>query len=153
MYVPAWFMIGIFVFIVASYFYLNYREGRVIDNQALSTEEMWRQGNLGMAKVLKKVSLPEEFLQDEINMVKRMEKDMIRLREKYQNDPKKQREIARNWMNYANAVVEIKNSREEFDTDLKEGAFDRFDERTKKTYLAIEEIASRVKERLEKDWV
>lgn len=70
-------------------------------------------------------------------MMKAMEIDMFRLRERHKHDPKKQLEVARDWMEYSNAVVEIKFDREMLDVDMEDTVYDSFDERTKEAYVTV----------------
>ena len=67
-----------------------------------------------MASVVEKSpNLEKNHLQTEREMVKAMEKDMVRLRERFKHDAKKQNEIARDWNGiYSSCVGVIKQSRE-----------------------------------------
>lgn len=80
-----------------------------------------------------------------------MERDMIRLRERYKHDPKKQLEVAHDWMDYSSAVAQIKFAREMLDVDMEDTAYDSYDERTKEAHVTVQEIGKRVEEILGKD--
>lgn len=147
MYIPAWLIVGLVI--IGIYVYLqSRRKNSAVANKALTTEDMWRQAEALKAMVLAESPLPKEFLQNEIDMVEAMERDMVRLRERHKHDPQKQNEIARDWMDYANAVEELKSASVNLDLD---GAWDRYGEATKKAWVAVQEIAKRVEEELGKD--
>jgi hypothetical protein len=120
-------------------------------NASLTVEEMWERAEGKMAEVLSKSPSLENYLQDERDMVKAMESDMIRLRERFKHDPKKQSEVARDWMDYSSAVARIKFSREWFDCDDKDTALDSHTERTREPYVTVQEIGKRVEDILGKD--
>jgi DNA-directed RNA polymerase subunit N (RpoN/RPB10) len=84
-------------------------------------------------------------------MVVAMEKDAIKLRERYKHNPDKQKDIARDWMNYAKAVQELKSASELLDVDWEDGAYDRFDENTKESYAVVYEVGKRVLDELGKE--
>ena len=143
MYIPTWLII--IVVITGIYFYLQFRKrNSAIENQDLTTEDMWRRAETNMAMVLEKSPLIEDYLQDERDMIKAMERDMIRLRERYKHNTQKQTEVARDWMDYSNAIVEIKFAREMLDVDMEDSSWESFDERTKDVFIVIQEIAKRV---------
>lgn len=152
MYISTW--IIVVVVIAGIYFYSRSKKGNqnlVVGNESLTAEEMWERAEMNMAKVLSKSPNLENYLQDEREMVKAMERDMVRLRERFKHDPKKQLEVARDWMDYSGAVDRIKFSREWLDVDMEDTAYDAHDERTKEAYVAVQEIAKRVEEMLGKD--
>ena len=151
MYIPTW--IVVIVVITGVYFYIRSkrRVGTITRDESLTIEQMWERAEGNMMRVLMKSPNLEDYLQDERDMVKAMERDMIRLRERYKHDTKKQVEIARDWMDYSNAVAEIKFARERLDVDMEDTAYDSFDERTKEHYVTVQEIAKRVGEILGED--
>lgn len=150
MYIPTWLIVV--VVITGIYFYLQSKKrSGASENQALTTEDMWKRAEANMTRVLEKSPLLEDYLQDERDMVKAMERDMIRLRERYKHDPQKQIEVARDWMDYSNAITEVKFAREMLDVDWKDGAYDRYDEQVKEANISIQEIAERVEKVLGKD--
>lgn len=151
MYIPTWFISIIIV--VSIYLYIQSKKkssNLKTRDQRPKTEDMWDQAQLNMARVLEKSPLIEKYLKDEREMVNAMEKDMIRLREHYKHDAQKQNEIARDWMDYSNAVAEIKWAREMLDVDMDNNAYDSYDERTKEVYIIIQEIYERVEKELGK---
>lgn len=153
MYIPTWLII--IVVIAGVYFYLRSKKrgerGVTAEGEALTAEEMWQRAEGNMARVLEKSPLLEDYLQDERDMVKAMERDMIRLRERFKHDPKKQLEVARDWMDYSGAVAQIKFAREMLDVDMEDTAYDSYDERAKESYVAVQEIGKRVEEILGRD--
>ena len=153
MYISTWIIIAIVI--AGIYFYSQYkkRDKKDITGEVemLTAGEMWQRAEGNMARVLSKSPNLENYLQDERDMVKAMERDMLCLRERFKHDPKKQLEVARDWMDYSAAVARIKFSREWLDVDMKDTAYDSHDERTKESYVAVQEIEKRVEEILGKD--
>lgn len=151
MYIPTW--IIVIIIIAGVYFYTRYKKRTTAsaEDESLTFEQMWGRAEGYMKIVLMKSPNLENYLQDERDMVRAMERDMIRLRERYKHEPIKQLEIARDWMDYSNAVSEIKFARERLDVDMEETAYDSFDERTKEPYVTVQEVAKRVEEILGKD--
>jgi hypothetical protein len=151
MYIPIWLIIaGVIIY------FLWFRKKNVVsDGEPTTVEEMWRSAEWSMGRVMEKSPLSglEEIgsFKDEREMVKAMETDAIRLRERYKHDPEKQKRIARDWMDYAKAVQEVKSAREMLDVDWEDGAYDRFDVSTKESYAIIHEVAKRVEDELGKD--
>lgn len=148
MYIPFW--IVAVAAIIAIYFYSKSKKS-FPSKDSLSVEKMWIQAQNNVARVQEKSPLLENYLQDERDMVKAMEKDMLRLRERYKHNDIKQKEIARDWMDYSDAVAEVKFARELLDVDTEDDAYDRFDENTKEAFLTIQEVAKRVEDELGKD--
>lgn len=143
MYIPTWFVITVIG--IGVYFYFRKRtRASISDCESNTVEEMWEQASRNMDSVLRESVNLEGWLQDERDMVRAMERDVIRLRERYKHNSEKQKEITRDWMDYSNAVAEIKFAREMLDIDLEDGAFDRYDERTKESNLIVQEIAKRI---------
>ncbi len=152
MYISIW----VIVILVIAGIYMYSKSKRSNQNSAtvngsLTFEEMWERAETNMAKVLSKSPSLENYLQDERDMVKSMETDMARLRERFKHDSKRRFEIARDWMDYSAAVERVKFSREWFDVDDKDTAFDSHLERTRNPYIAIQEIGKRVEDILGKD--
>lgn len=147
MYIPTWLIV--LVVGVGIYSCFRSKERDVIsDGEPTTTQEIWGQAERNMARVLEKSTNLEEYLRDERDMVRAMERDVIRLRERYKHNPEKQKEIARDWMDYSNAVAEIKFAREMLDVDWDDGAYDRHDERAKESYLTVQEVVKRVESEL-----
>lgn len=151
MYIPIWLIvIGVVV-----YFLWFRKKSSVSDDEPSTVEEMWRQAEYSMKGVIEKSPLTglEEIdsFKDERDMVEAMEKDAIRLRERFKHDPVKQKEIARDWMDFAKAVQEVKSARELLDVDWEDGASDRFDEDVKESYAVIHEVTKRVENELGKE--
>jgi len=150
MYIPTWFIIV--AVIVGWYFYSkSRRKTSTSDDKPTTFDEMWEQAERNKERVFSKSPNLENHLQNERDMVTAMERDAIRLRERYKHDPKKQLEIAQDWMDYSDAVAETKFAREMLDVDIEDNAFDRFDERTKVPFLTVQEIGKRVEEELGED--
>jgi hypothetical protein len=153
MYIPTWIVI---IAVIGLYIYLQSRKRNSISGDEPSTvEEMWRQAEYSMKRVMEKSPLTglEEIgsFKDERDMVGAMEKDAIRLRERYKHDPIKQKEIARDWMDFAKAVQEIKSAGELLDVDWEDGAYDRFDGNVKESYAVVHEVTRRVENELGKE--
>jgi hypothetical protein len=70
------------------------------------------------------------------------------IRERFKHDAAKQRLIAQDWCDFASAVSQRKYSREMYDVDGDDGAFDRHFERTKDGDVVIDETSRRVIETL-----
>ena len=153
MYIPTWLIIiaAILIFFI----WKSKKKGVDSDGEPTTVEEMWQSAEFSMGRVMEKSPLSglEEIgsFKDEREMVKAMETDAIRLRERYKHNPEKQKQIARDWMNYARAVQEIKFAREMLDVDWEDGAYDRFDESTKESYAVIHEVAKRIEDELGKE--
>jgi hypothetical protein len=113
--------------------------------------DMWKQAEWYRDNVLEKSVLLEGYLDDEKDMVKAMEKDVTILRERYKHSEPKLYEIARDWMNFANAVYDMKFAREMLDVDMSKEAYDNFDERTKEARVIIPEITKRIEKELGED--
>ena len=109
-----------------------------------SVEELWRMGNRKRDSVLEYSHILDDYLHVEREIVRAMEADSIRLRERFKHDAAKQRQIAQDWCDYAGAVDELKDSREFLDVDSADNAFERHHERTKESSIAIQEIGNRV---------
>ena len=120
-------------------------------NKLLNIEEMWERASTSMAQVLEESPNLENYLQDERDMVKSMEIDMLRLRERYKHDLVKQLEIARDWMDYSRAVAKIKTAAEIMEVDMEETAHDSYEKRTKEASLIIQEVSKRIEELLGED--
>lgn len=144
MYIPWWFII--IVAIVGLVLYSRHNQKRLLglENEPLNAEAMWAAALHYKEAVIEKSPLIEDFLQDERDMVKAMEVDMIRLKQRFQHDPKKLEEIAQDWMNYTKAVKDTKFSREMLDVDMDDNALENHWERTKEPSITIEEVAKRV---------
>jgi hypothetical protein len=153
MYISTWIIIIAIIVGVYFYFRLQRTKRKTLNEEyeSLTTEQMWNRAEGHMASVLEKSPNLEDYLQNERDMVKAMEKDMIRLRERYKHDAKKQNEIARDWMDYSSCVGVIKNSRELLDVDTRPDASDRYDRLTKVPYVIVQEVAKRVEDMLGKD--
>ncbi len=152
MYISTWIIVA--MIIAGIYFYSRSKKNGLnlrAENESLTVEEMWKRASENMAEVLSKSPNLENYLQDERDMVKAMERDMMRLRERFKHDPKKQLEIAQDWMAYSHAVERVKFSREWLDVDMKSTAYDSHEERTKEAYVTIQEVAKRVEEMLGQD--
>ncbi len=151
MYIPVW----IIVIGVIIYFFWARKRNSTFSDEPSTVEEMWRQAEYSMTRVMEKspISGLEEIngFKDDREMVKAMETDAIRLRERYKHNSDKQKQIARDWMDYAKAVQEIKSAREMLDVDWEDGAYDRFDESTKESYAVIHEVVKRVEDELGKE--
>lgn len=113
-----------------------------------SVEQVWELGNRNRDRVLEYSYLIDDYLHDEREGVRAMETDSIRLRERFKHDAAKQRQIAEDWCNYANALREVKSARELLDVDSEDDAFDRHDDRTKDSHITIQEIGKRVMDAL-----
>lgn len=145
MYIPIWVLI---IAIIVTFFYLKSKkakDGSEEDN--ISPEGNWKGAERYKELVMGKSPL-EGFLKDERDMVKTMEIDMIRLRERYKYDKTKQAEIAQDWYDFAKAVYGIKSSSERLDVDMGDNAFESHFERTKEPHAIIQEVTKRVEELL-----
>ncbi len=141
MYIPFWLIVIAFI---AWMYFRNKKRNSDSGDQLTSVEGMWKQAEWNKGRVLEKSLNLEEYLQDERDMVNAMERDAIRLRERFKHDPVKQKEIAKDWMDYSYAVSRVKFAREMLDVDMGDDAYDSFEERVKEPYLAIQEISKRV---------
>jgi hypothetical protein len=153
MYIPTWLII---VVVVIGYFYYKSKNENSITNEEPSTtEEMWKQADYSKVKVMEKSPLSSlediGFFKEERDMINAMENDVIRLRERYKHEPIKQKQIAQDWMDYANAIQEIKSAREMLDVDFEDGAYDRFDESVKESHAVVQEVTKRIEDELGKD--
>ena len=151
MYIPIWLIVvGVIV-----YFIWFKKKNSVSSDWPSTVEEMWNSAKYSMGRVIEKspISGLEEIgsFNNEREMVKAMENDAIKLRERYKHDPVKQVQIARDWMDYANAVQEVKTATEMLDVDWEDGAYDRFNESTKEAYAVIREVGKRVEDELGKE--
>jgi cell division septum initiation protein DivIVA len=152
MYISTWIIVAVIIAVI--YFYSRFKKGNpnlTMENESLTAEEMWKRAETNMEKVLSKSPNLEDYLKDEREMVKAMEIDMARLRERFKHDSQRQIEIARDWMDYSGSVDRIKSSREWLDVDMSDNAYDSHFERTKKAHIAIQEISKRVEDILGKD--
>ncbi|MDO9231371.1 MAG: hypothetical protein Q7U36_02705 [bacterium] len=146
MYTPIWVLI---LAIIGVFFYFkkrNTEEGSEEDN--FSPEENWTRAEWYKANVMRKSPNLENHLKDERDMIGAMELDMIRLRERYKHDPKKQSEIAKDWFNFARSVDKVKSASEMLDVDAEDDAFESFINKTKEPHTIIQEIAKRVEKLL-----
>lgn len=149
MYIPIWILIlGI---IVAFFYFKNKKTKNGSEEDNISPEGNWQGAERYKELVLKKSPLLEGFLEDEKDMVKAMEMDMIRLRERYKYDNAKQAEIAQDWYDFAKAVYEVKSSSEMLDVDMSDNAFENHSERTKEPHAVIQEVTKRVETLLGKE--
>lgn len=151
MYIPIWLIIvGIIV-----YFIWFRKKPSISRDEPSTAEEMWNSGEYSMKRVMEKSPLSglEEIgsFDDEREMVKAMANDAIRLRERYMHDPVKQKQIARDWMNYANAVEDVKLATEMSYTDWEDSPYDHYNEKIKEAYTVIREIGKRVENELSKE--
>ena len=151
MYLPVW--VIIIAIILGVYFYNSSknkknRESELIENDDLSVDFMWEFAEGNKSAVLAESPNLEKYLQDERDMVNAMELDMIRLRERFKYDEKKQREIAQDWMDYSGAVNDEKSASELLDVNNEDTAYDEYRESTKKADLVIQEVSRRVEELL-----
>jgi predicted nuclease with TOPRIM domain len=151
MYISTWIIVAIII--AGIYFYSRSHKRKTLNEEyeSLTTEQMWNRAEEHMTNVLEKSPNLENYLQTEREMVKAMEKDMVRLRERFKHDAKKQNEIARDWMDYSSCVGVIKQSRELLDVDTRPDASDRYDRLTKVPYVIIQEVAKRVEDMLGQD--
>ena len=149
MYIPAWLIV--IAICVGVYFYFKSKKDN--NGEPTTVKEMWRQAEFFKGQIMEKEMMEKsplsgggerERFEREREMVKAMETDAIRLRERYKHDQEKQKRIAKDWFDYARAVKEIKLASVLLDVDWREGAYDRFDERTKESYAIIHEVAKRV---------
>ena len=149
MYIPAWLIV---IFIVVGYLYFRSKrkdEGDFDDPKTL--KGIWELAEFHKQRVLEKSPLIEEYLKDERDLVLAMEKDAIRLRERYKHQPEKQKQFAQDWLDYARAISEIKTAREILDVDWEDGSYNRFDEDTKESFLVAQEVSKRIEQELGKD--
>lgn len=140
----------IVVILIAIYYggkiYQDYQE-----RKPESPKEMWKKAEVSMAKVMEKSPNIEKYLQDDRDRVQAMEKDMIRLRERFKQDSKKQSEISRDWMDFANAMDEMKSAKEMLDVAVNEKEDEVIRENIEKSFVIAEEIYERVKRILGKE--
>ena len=115
-----------------------------LEESNVSPEGNWRGAEMYKKYVLEKSPLIEDYLQDERDMINAMEADMLRLRERYKYDSKKQIEIAQDWYDFAKAVHEVKSSREMLDVDMGDNGFEAHGNRTKEPHTIIQEVTKRV---------
>lgn len=150
MYIPSWLIV--LAIIMGVYLYLKSRKKENNHSeQPINIEAMWEQAEVDMAGILEKSPLLENHLQDERDMVRAMERDMIRLRERYKHNEQKQKEIVHDWMDYAGSVRKIKFARELLDVNMEDTAYDEYTEDTKEAYIKIQEIGERIEKELGKD--
>ncbi|MFH1670214.1 MAG: hypothetical protein ABIA92_01365 [Patescibacteria group bacterium] len=128
--------------------YLLLKGNKSKTEEKMTTEEMWSVAEVNMERVMAKSPNLEEHLQDERDMVRAMEMDMIRLRERFKHDPTKQREIAQDWMDYSGAVERMKFASEMLDCDMSRDAYDSYGERVKEPHMAVQEIGKRIENML-----
>ncbi len=149
MYIPIWLVI--LLIFGAIYFYFK-RSG---DNKPNTVEELWKRADYLKKSVMEKSMIASlEEMNDFENlreMIRAMETDSLRLRERYKYNQEKQKQVAQDWMNYANAIRQIKFASELLDTDMEKGAHDRFNERVKGSYASIWEITKRMEDELGKE--
>ena len=116
---------------------------------------MWQSAKWNVERVMEKSSFSglEEMdsFKNEREMVRAMETDALRLRERHKHNPEKQKQLAQDWMDYANAVAEVKSAREMLDVDMEDGAYERFDESTMESYAVIQEVTKRMENELGRD--
>lgn len=142
MFIPTWVLI---IAIIVAFFYLKNKKGKNnSEEDNISPEGNWQGAERYKELVLEKSPLLEGFLEDEKDMVKSMEMDMIILRERYKYDKAKQAEVAQDWYDFAKAVYNVKSSSERLDVDMEDNAFDNFLERTKEPHAIIQEVIKRV---------
>ncbi|MFC1751458.1 hypothetical protein ACFL2V_22050 [Pseudomonadota bacterium] len=147
MYIPGWLII-VFI-VVAILFYIKYR------SENPPTGAMWKEAEANMQIVLDESFVPEgDELQVERKFIKTMEVDMKLLRERYKDNPEKLKQIARDWMNYSDAIVQKKTAREMLivahGDDVAEAIKD-VQERSERAIIVIEEITKRIEKELGKD--
>lgn len=109
-----------------------------------SVEKLWDMGSRERDSVLEYSPLMDDHFHDERELVRAMEADSIRLRERFKHEPVRQRQIAQDWFDYAAAVDNVKSSREYLNVDDAEEAFEKHFERTKDSQIVIQEIGKRV---------
>jgi hypothetical protein len=143
MHIIVWFIV---ITIIIFFYYLTKRQQKrsiIIDGQVLTAEKMWRIADINKESVISESAI-EEFLQDERDMIKSMEIDMMRLREIYKNDYKKQLEIAKDWMDYSRAVDQIKSASEYNVLGVEDDDHGSYEESTRDVYLIIKKVLENV---------
>lgn len=152
MYIESWLLVVVVVVGVVVYIiYKSRKKDSSSDDEPKTIKGMWKMAEFNMDRVLEKSINLEKYLQDERDMVQAMERDMIRLRERYKHNDQKQKEIAHDWMDYSSSIQQIKFAREMLDVDMDDDAYDNFDERAKEAYIKVQEIGDRVAKELGKD--
>lgn len=145
MYLPTWLII--LAIGIGIYLYFKNKGSNHIEMDSNDPERIWEQADYWMDSVLEKGHL-DDFLQDEKDMVREMQKDMIRLRERHKHNEQKQKEIANDWYTYANSVYKVKTARQLLDVNMDDDAFETYSEDTKEANIAIQEIGERVEKEL-----
>lgn len=139
MYISPWLIV---IILIALYiFYLKVKNTK---SDIESAEQIWESANYYKERVFEKSPTIEDYLNDEREMLKVMEIDMMKLRERFKHDPLKQSEYIKDWLDFAKSVKEIKFAREMLDVDWEDNAFDTFEDRAKNAYSVIHEVAKRV---------
>jgi len=140
MYIPIWILFaGVIV-----YFYIKNRNKDILDDVPRNIDELWELAESYKRHVLEKSPNLEDYLQDERDMINSMERDMIRLKERYKHDSEKQKHIANDWVDFAKAIWDTKSARERLDVNVGDDAYDIFDEATKEAFIVTQEITERV---------
>lgn len=146
MYVPGWFILLLAV--LALYLYFHYAKRNM---DVSNMDGMWKQAEQNVARVMEKSVLIEDFLEMERGLIMAMEHDMLRLRERYKHNQERQKEIAKDWMDYSEALAAIRLRRELLDADWESGAMERFEKETTAAYITAQEITKRVEKELGED--
>ncbi len=155
MYIPTWLII---ISAIGVYFFYHSKKRQSdpnSDDGLLTMQEMWQRAEFWKQKVVEKSPLSslEEIgsFDDKREMIEAMENDVLRLRERFKHDSVKQKQIAQDWMDYAEALQDVKSAREMLDVDWEDGAWDRFGESVKGPNAIIREVERRVEDELGDD--
>jgi hypothetical protein len=119
-------------------------------NRAGSIEELEQRAEYYKKSVFEENHLGLDFKTEHSKLVA-MEKDFLRLRERFKHDAVKIKMISEDWFDYCYAMWEIKHAQEMLDVDLSDNAYENFEDSSKEFFIKVQEIEKRFEEMLEND--
>ncbi|MBP7058068.1 hypothetical protein KBB06_01860 [Candidatus Gracilibacteria bacterium] len=153
MFIPIWLISIAIVFIVAAAFIISaYLQDKKIfdekEEKKITYEHLLHQAELNKKRVIEKSRSIDKYLQEEKDMVTKMGKDINHLQKIHHDNPQKLIELAHDWMNYSNAVAELKYAKELRHIDWEDNAQDNFTKRTAAAANIIRDVTQRIKNEL-----
>lgn len=146
MYIPIWIIV---VAVVAYYFWSKSKQEQRQANTVERCEEIANHYKQSLTEFAHFDSPRIIDLQDKYDV---MEANYLRLKQRYLSDEEKRLEIARDWTRYVEALDELKHARVMLDVDLSDRAYENFSDRAKEPGIITEEVESKFKSLLGKDF-
>ncbi|KUK79671.1 MAG: hypothetical protein XD95_0210 [Microgenomates bacterium 39_7] len=137
-----WLLIPIFIII---FIYWQKNSKGLQNNDTNNIEEIWRITRDHTNIILQRDSQIENQFENYRKLISAIQKDMILIRERLMHDKSRQKMFAEDWLNFTNAIWDIKTAMACYEAD---GNHDLFSETMNECVIIIKEIAKRIENEL-----